>query len=122
MAKDTGKGAAGSRAAYRNAENRVFTKVDGSPLDPTQVYRVFRRLIKLHDMPDVPLHNLRHESASLLIEAGVDIAVVSKRLRHSKIGLTSDTYGHLVESVGKPPPKRRRPWFPGRQGSAGQDP
>jgi integrase len=52
-------------------------------------------------MPDVPLHDLRHESASIQIEAGVDIAVVSKRLRHSKIGLTSDTYGHLVGSVGK---------------------
>ncbi|MFI1989700.1 tyrosine-type recombinase/integrase [Actinoplanes sp. NPDC020271] len=87
--------------AHRNAENLVFTKADGSPLDPTQVYRVFKRLIKLHDMPDVPLHNLRHEAASLQIEAGVDIAVVSKRLRHSKIGLTSDTYGHLVGSVGK---------------------
>jgi integrase len=43
----------------------------------------------------------RHESASRQIEAGVDIALVSKRLRHSMIGLTSDTYGHLVGPVGK---------------------
>jgi integrase len=31
----------------------------------------------------------------------VDIAVVSKRLGHSKIDLTSDTYGHLIGAAGK---------------------
>lgn len=87
--------------AYRNDENLVFTRADGLPLDPTQVYRVFKRLVRQHGLPDVPLHHLRHESASLQIEAGVDIAVISKRLRHSKISLTSDTYGHLIGSVGK---------------------
>ncbi|MEU1586063.1 site-specific integrase [Micromonospora sp. NPDC005710] len=87
--------------AYRNDHNLVFTSADGSPLDPAQVYKVFKRLIRRHGMPDVPLHHLRHESASLQIEAGVDIAVISKRLRHSKISLTSDTYGHLIGSVGK---------------------
>jgi integrase len=40
-------------------------------------------------------------SASLQLAAGVDIAIVSKRLGHSKIDLTSDTYGHLIGKAGK---------------------
>lgn len=87
--------------AYRNDENLVFTRADGLPLDPIQVYRVFKRLVEKHGLPNIPLHSLRHEAASLQIEAGVDIAVVSKHLRHSKISLTSDTYGHLIGTVGK---------------------
>jgi integrase len=87
--------------AYLNHENLVFTCADGSPLDPTQVSKIFKRLIRRLEMRDVPLHMLRHGAASIQIEAGVDISVVSKRMRHSKIGLTSDTYGHLIGSVGK---------------------
>nr|WP_221378387.1 tyrosine-type recombinase/integrase [Actinoplanes polyasparticus] len=87
--------------AYRNDENLVFTRADGSPHDPTQVTKIFKRLIRQPGLRNVPLHNLRHMAASIQIEAGVDISVVSKRMRHSKIGLTSDTYGHLIGSVGK---------------------
>jgi integrase len=87
--------------AYRNDENLVFTRADGSPLDPGQVTKEFKRLVRQAGLRDVPLHMLRHGAASLQIEAGVDIAVVSKRMRHSKIGLTSDTYGHLIGTVGK---------------------
>jgi integrase len=87
--------------AYRNEENLVFTRSDGSPLDPGEVYHSFKRLVRRHGLPDVPLHHLRHGAASLQIEAGVDIAVISKRLGHSKISLTSDTYGHLIGTVGK---------------------
>ena len=32
--------------AYRNDENLVFTRPDGSPLDPDQVYKTFKRLIR----------------------------------------------------------------------------
>ncbi|WP_165521984.1 tyrosine-type recombinase/integrase [Micromonospora zingiberis] len=87
--------------AYRNRENLVFTRADGTPLDPDQVYKTFKRLARRHGLPDVALHHLRHGSASLQIEGGVDIAVISKRLGHSKISLTSDTYGHLIGTVGK---------------------
>jgi site-specific recombinase XerD len=41
--------------------------------------------VRRHGLPDVPLHHLRHESASLQIEAGIDIAVISKRLCHSNV-------------------------------------
>ena len=87
--------------SYDDGDNLVFTKENGTPLDPDQVYKHFVRLVSRSGLPTIPLHHLRHGSASLQIAAGVDIAVVSKRLGHSKIDLTSDTYGHLIGTAGK---------------------
>ena len=47
------------------------------------------------------MHGLRHMHASLLLASGTDIALVSKRLGHSSISITSDTYSHLLEGVGQ---------------------
>ncbi len=44
---------------------------------------------------------MRHGSASLQLAAGIPIAVVSKRLGHSSIAITSDTYSHLLDGVGR---------------------
>lgn len=88
-------------AAWANPDNLVFTRDDGRPLDPDVVYRTFIRLVQEAGLRPVPLHHLRHGSASLQLSAGVDIAVVSKRLGHSKIDLTADTYSDLIGKAGK---------------------
>ena len=36
-----------------------------------------------------------------MLAAGVPLAVVSKRLGHSSVTITSDTYSHLLEGVGR---------------------
>ncbi|MGB4779795.1 MAG: tyrosine-type recombinase/integrase [Microbacterium sp.] len=48
----------------------------------------------------VKFHALRHLQASLMLAAGVPMAVVSKRLGHSSVAITSDTYSHLLDGVG----------------------
>jgi len=87
--------------AWDNPDNLIFTRENGRPLDPGAVYKTFIRLVEQAGWQPKPLHHLRHGSASLQLAAGVDIAVVSKRLGHSKIDLTSDTYGHLIGTAGK---------------------
>ncbi|WP_218184173.1 tyrosine-type recombinase/integrase [Streptomyces sp. PKU-EA00015] len=47
------------------------------------------------------LHDLRHGQASLMLAAGVAMAIVSKRLGHSEIAITSDTYSPLLGGVGR---------------------
>lgn len=42
----------------------------------------------------IPIHALRHTFASNLINAGVDIKVVSQLLGHSSVKITYDTYVH----------------------------
>ncbi len=54
-----------------------------------------RRLRKIR------LHDLHHGAASMALMAGFDIATVSKKLGHSSISITADTYTHLIGGVGR---------------------
>ena len=79
----------------------VFTREDGTSLHPEIVTKRFHRLAVEAGLRPVRLHDLRHGQASLMLAAGVPIAVVSKRLGHSSIAITSDTYSHMLEGVGR---------------------
>ncbi|MDP9181862.1 MAG: site-specific integrase [Actinomycetota bacterium] len=74
----------------------VFTREDGSGWHPEVLTKTLPRLAKAAGVPIIRFHDLRHLSASLQLSAGVSMAVVSKRLGHSTIGVTVDTYGHLL--------------------------
>lgn len=74
----------------------VFTYENGEPLRPQYVTRLFDSLRRDVGLPAMTLHGLRHMHASLLLASGADIALVSKRLGHSSISVTSDIYTHLI--------------------------
>lgn len=82
-------------AAYVDS-GYVFTRADGTPLRPAYLSRVFETLTEKTDLPPSKLHGLRHVHASLLLSAGIPTAVVSKRLGHATIAITSDLYSHLL--------------------------
>ena len=79
----------------------VFTMEDGRPVQPTYVTRLFEKLRVEAGLPKMTFHGARHEHASLLIASGADIAVVSKRLRHSNLATTANTYTHLIASASR---------------------
>jgi hypothetical protein len=58
-------------------------------------------LVVAPDLGPFPLQDLRPGQASLMLVAGVPMAIVSKRLGHSSLAITSDTYAHLLEGVGQ---------------------
>ena len=47
-------------------------------------------------LPDIPLHGLRHTSATLLLSEGTDVVTVAKRLGHAKASTTLDIYAHAL--------------------------
>ena len=47
----------------------------------------------------VTFHDLRHTHATLLIEAGEHIKVVSSRLGHKSVAFTLDTYVHVTPKM-----------------------
>ncbi|ACY20494.1 integrase family protein [Gordonia bronchialis DSM 43247] len=83
-----------------NDHQLVFAREDGSPIPPADVTAKFHALTDEAGLRRIRLHDLRHGQASLMLAAGVPIAVVSKRLGHSSISITSDTYSHLLDGVG----------------------
>ncbi len=47
-------------------------------------------------------HDLRRTAATLLLKAGISLAVVQRILRHSDPRLTANTYGHLEDAQREP--------------------
>ena len=49
--------------------------------------------------PDWDFHSLRHTHATALVEAGVPLAVIQKRLGHAKIEMTEHYTDHVTETM-----------------------
>ena len=75
----------------------IFTTSKGTPIDPRNFYREFRRICDEAGLGHWHPHELRHSAASLMLAQGVKLHVVSQVLGHSSIRMTSDVYGHLLE-------------------------
>ena len=79
---------------------------DGSPRNPGAVTRTFSKLIAKLALPRVRLHDLRHGHATMLLRQGVRPKIVSERLGHSTIGITLDTYSHVLPGMQEEAAKR----------------
>jgi len=79
-----------------NAVNVVLTPSTGKLHSPEYMGERWKAFIEKTDLPHHCFHTLRHTHASMLIAAGVHAKVISVRLGHSSIGITMDTYGHLM--------------------------
>lgn len=80
----------------------VFSNASGGyQLQCTLLRDSLKPLLKKADLPSVGLYVLRHTCATLLLLAEVPAKVVSERLGHSKIGITLDTYSHVLPTMQK---------------------
>lgn len=84
--------------AYQDLE-LVFARENGQPLRPERVLYRFQVLTAQAGLPPVRLHDLRHLAATLMLAAGVPLPLVSKTLRHAKVAITADLYGHLTREA-----------------------
>jgi len=94
----------------------VFAHPDGTPLDPSTVTHIFGRVVRKAEL-ELRLHDLRHSYTSIMIAAGVNIKAISQSLGHANIGITLDTYGHLLPGMGRTAAERfdklLKPWLSG---------
>jgi integrase len=87
-------------AGFSNQRNLVFTDATGAPIHPDRVSKIFAQRITDHGLRKVRLHDLRHGHAGHLLAAGMDPLLISKRLGHSSVAFTLQTYGHLLPGAG----------------------
>ena len=77
----------------------IFTTQHGYPLSPTNFTRRWLRpLLRECSISDsFTFHQLRHYHASVLLEAGVPVKIVSERLGHASAKMTLDVYAHVMD-------------------------
>ncbi|MFE9251500.1 tyrosine-type recombinase/integrase [Streptomyces sp. NPDC007088] len=73
----------------------VFTTPTGRPLDPANLTRRFRTFLDGAGLRRIRFHDLRHSTATLLLEQGVDLVVIKELLGHAHIGVTAGVYAHV---------------------------
>jgi integrase len=77
----------------------VVDRGDGRPLNPDTLSTGWARHLRNKKLPPVRFHDLRHAHATLMLLQGVHPKIVSERLGHASIGITLDTYSHVLPSM-----------------------
>jgi len=83
------------RYALPGDDGLVFPTRNGTPMQgPSWSANTFRRALTNAGLPRIRVHDLRHTSVSLALDAGGRLEVVQERHGHSSIRVTADTYSH----------------------------
>ncbi len=78
----------------------VFTTTKGTPINPRNLDRSFKALLKRAGLPKtIRLHDLRHSCASLLASAGLPARVAMDILGHTNISTTMNIYTRIFDDA-----------------------
>jgi integrase len=81
--------------ALPGPDGLVFPTRNGTPMQGgSWSGNTFRRALTKAGLPHARVHDLRHTSVSLALDAGGRLEVVQARHGHSSIRVTADIYGH----------------------------
>ena len=86
---------------HYSASPWVLSNPQGKPRSPSSFSgHDFKQLLDIAGIDrKFRIHDMRHTHATWLLEAGVNIKVVSERLGHSSIRITLDTYAHVLQTM-----------------------
>lgn len=77
----------------------VFCRADGVLLYPDVLDNKFHSLLEKAGLPRFRVHDLRHTFATMMLKQDVHAKVVQEILGHSNIGVTLDTYSHVLPGL-----------------------
>jgi site-specific recombinase XerD len=72
---------------------------DGQPVQPQSLTHAWHRFLAGAKLPRLRFHDLRHSHATHLLSSGVHPKIASERLGHATVGLTLDTYSHVIPGM-----------------------
>lgn len=79
----------------------IFTAWNGNPIHPQTPGKWFDKIIKKYNLRKITYHQLRHTSATLLINEGENVKTLSSRLGHAETSTTMNIYVHALKSADK---------------------
>jgi integrase len=85
-------------AAWRD-HDLVFASSVGTPIKPRNVNRRWDELRERAGLDWLRLHDLRHGCATFMMAAGVPARTIMEVLGHSEIGVTMNTYTHVLAQL-----------------------
>lgn len=77
----------------------VFTGRTGQRLAHNQVQKRFKSDLKMANLPDFRIHDLRHTFATFCLERGANPKLVQQWMGHSSVAITMDTYSHVTPAM-----------------------
>jgi integrase len=80
-------------------QDLVCPRPSGLPWAPDVFSTAFSSFVRRSGLKPFRFHDLRHSHASHLLRAGVHPKIVSERLGHSTVGITLDTYSHVLPGM-----------------------
>lgn len=83
------------RAIALNSDRFICAK-NGNPVHTDRLERAWYSLLDHINVKQAGLHTLRHTFASNLFQKKIDIKVISSLLGHKSVGITYNTYVHLI--------------------------
>jgi integrase len=85
-------------AAWRD-HDLVFASSVGTPIEPRNVNRRWDELRERASLDWLRLHDLRHGCATFMMAAGVPARTIMEVVGHSEIGVTMNTYTHVLAQL-----------------------
>lgn len=79
----------------------VFPSANGNYRDRSSVLTSLKRFTKGTEFEHMTLHKLRHCNATMLLNMGVDLKIISDHLGHCDINVTADIYADVLSSTRK---------------------
>jgi integrase len=73
----------------------------GQSFDPSSLTQKFKRFCKAKGLRQIRVHDLRHTSAVIALEAGIPLEAVSEGLGHSGVDITKRIYAPRVPGLGQ---------------------
>ena len=80
---------------YGVIDSDIFVFGGNKPLAPTTINRYKKKACIKAGLKPIKLHEFRHSHATLLYNIGLDTKLIQKRLGHSDISTTMNTYVHI---------------------------
>ena len=76
----------------------IFPSTIGTPYQPANMHKQFKRHIAAAGLPDIELHSLRHTAASFLVALNVHPRIAMEILGHTNIKTTMEIYSHAQQA------------------------